>query len=245
LSLPGEIVIPPDNLAHIHPRFPGMVKKVFKNIGDPVAKGQTLAIIEGNESLTDYEVKSLIDGTIVEKHFSLGEIVSDKQHGFVVADLSQVWAMLKLYQKDLLYIRVGQKALISAGPEMPETIGQIAYISPIIDEVTRTAEARIVLNNPQGHWKPGMFVNGQITISIIEVPVLIKKTALQRYEGQNVVFVQTEAGFVPRSVRVGRTNETEAEIINGLIKDEIYVSSGGFTIKAELEKSEFGHGHSH
>ncbi len=100
VSLPGEIIIPPDNLAHIHPRFPGMVKKVFKHIGDPVKKGQILAIIEGNESLTEYEVKSLIDGTIVEKHLSLGEIAEDSEHGFVVADLSHVWAMLNLYQKD-------------------------------------------------------------------------------------------------------------------------------------------------
>ena len=245
VTLPGEIIIPPDNLAHIHPRFPGMVKKVFKHIGDPVKKGQTLAIIEGNESLTEYEVKSLIDGTIVEKHLSLGEIVSDGVHGFIVADLSQVWVMLKLYQKDLPYVKVGQKVLITAGLEMPKRKGKIAYISPIIDEITRTAEARIVLNNPKGHLKPGLFVNGQITTSDVDVNILVQKTALEYYEGQSVIFVQTNQGFVPRAVSSGRKSETAVEIISGLKQGEIYVNKNGFTIKAELQKSKFGEGHAH
>jgi len=245
VNLPGEIIIPPDNLAHIHPRFPGMVKKVFKHIGDLVEKGQTLALIEGNESLTEYEIKSLIDGTLVEKHLSLGEIVGDNEHGFVVADLSLVWAMLKLYQKDLPYVKVGQKVIISAGPEMPVSKGEIAYISPIIDEATHTAAARIVLNNPKEYWKPGLFVNGQITISNLEISILVPKTALEYYEGQRVVFIQTSEGFVPRTVQIGRSNELAVEIIGGLNPGEIYISKGGFTIKAELQKNEFGDGHAH
>ena len=245
VSLPGEIVIPPDNLAHIHPRFPGMVKKVFKHIGDPVKKGQTLAIIEGNESLTEYEVRSLIDGTVVEKHLSLGEIVEDNSHGFVVADLSNVWAMLKLYQKDLAYVKTGQTVLISAGRDLPQSEGKIAYISPVIDELTRTAEARVVLGNPNGFWKPGLFVTGQITTSDINVDLAVPKTAVELYEGMLVVFVQTPVGFVPRAVKSGRTNETIVEIIAGLKPGDTYVSKGGFTIKAELQKGEFGSGHSH
>ncbi len=245
VSLPGEIIIPPDNLAHIHPRFPGMVKKVFKQIGDPVKKGQTLAIIEGNESLTEYEVKSLINGTIVEKHLSLGEVVEDSDHGFVIADLSHVWAMLELYQKDLPFVKVGQKVTISSGPDMPEVSGKIAYISPIIDEATRTAEARVILSNPKGYWKPGLFVNGQITTANVEVGLLIPKTAIEYYEDQKVVFVQTAEGFEPREIRIGRSNESNVEIINGLETGETYVIKGGFTIKAELQKSELGEGHEH
>ncbi len=75
ITVPGEVVVPPDNLAHIHPRFPGMVKEVKKHIGDSVREGEILAIIESNESLTEYQIKSLIDGTIIEKHITRGEIV--------------------------------------------------------------------------------------------------------------------------------------------------------------------------
>jgi len=243
--LPGEIIIPPDNLAHIHPRFPGMVKQVFKHIGDPVKKGQTLAIIEGNESLTEYEIKSLIDGTLVEKHLSLGEVITDSDHGFVIANLSQVWAMLKLYQKDIPFVKVGQKVVISSGAGLPESTGKIAYISPIIDKVTRTAEARIILDNAGGRWKPGLFITGQISVTDVDAHVLIPKSALQYYENQQVVFVRSKDGFIPREVRIGLTNETMAEIIAGLPVGETYACKGGFTIKSELQKSEFGGGHSH
>lgn len=245
VTVPGEIVIPPDNLAHIHPRFPGMVKKVFKHIGDSVKKGETLAIIEGNESLVEYELKSLIDGTIVEKHFSLGEVVENSEHGFVVADLNSVWAMLKLYQKDLSYVKDGQRVTISAGLGIPDYKGIINYISPIIDETTRTAEARIVMKNPKGYWKPGLFVNGQIITSNITAAILLPKTALEYLEDRPVVFVQTDEGFVPRPVQIGRRSETAVEIINGLNPGEILVSKGGFTIKAEMQKGKFGEGHEH
>jgi cobalt-zinc-cadmium efflux system membrane fusion protein len=245
VSLPGEIIIPPDNLAHIHPRFPGMVKEVFKHIGDPVKKGQTLAIIEGNESLTEYEIKSLIDGTIVEKHLSLGEIVTDSDHGFVIADLSEVWAMLKLYQKDLPFVEEGQKVKISSGSDMPQSTGKIAYVSPIIDEITRTAEARIILPNPEGRWRPGLFITGQIVTSDLNVDILIPQSALEYYEDQQVVFIQTDEGFEPRAVIVGRMNDAMAEITTGLAAGETYISKGGFTIKTELQKSEFGEGHGH
>jgi cobalt-zinc-cadmium efflux system membrane fusion protein len=83
ISVPGEIEIPPDNLAHIHPRFPGMVKMVLKHIGDKVSEGEVLASIESNESLTEYQIRSLINGTIIEKHITRGEIVEgdNNRHG--------------------------------------------------------------------------------------------------------------------------------------------------------------------
>lgn len=238
VSLPGEIIIPPDNLAHIHPRFAGIVKEVRKHIGDQVKKGDVLAVIESNESLAEYEIKSLIDGTIVEKHFSLGEVVEGKDHGFVVADLSQVWAMLTLYQKDLPFVKTGQKVTISDGQGF-DKISTINYISPIIDEGTRTAKARVVLNNPNDSWKPGLFISGSITTSETSVDLIIPKTALETIEGKTVVFVKDDAGLEPREVKIGRTNHINVEILDGIKAGEVFVSKGGFTLKAELQKSEF------
>ncbi len=238
--LPGEIIIPPDNLAHVHPRFPGIVKKVLKHIGDQVKKGETLAIVESNESLVEYPIKSLIDGTIVEKHLTIGEVVDDKSHGFVIANLNTVWVYLQVYQKDLPYVRVGQKVKITAGPGLPEVEETIDYISPIIDEATRTAEARVVLNNSKGLWKPGLFVTGNIMVKDLRVDVLIPKTAIQTLDEQPIVFVQTKEGFKPQPIEIGRENEISVEVVHGLKPGMVYVSKGGFTLKAELLKSEFG-----
>jgi len=240
VSLPGEIIIPPDNLAHISPRFAGIVKKVNKHIGDRVKRGDVLAVLESNESLAEYQVKSLIDGTVIEKHFSLGEVVQGTEHSFVIADLRHVWAILNLYPKDIPYVKKGQKVIISAGSDTPESKGIINYISPVIDELTRTAEARVVLNNPKGFWKPGLFVTGSVATSTTTVDVLIPKTALETIDDETIVFVKDDDGFEPRHVSVGKRNHINVEITDGLKAGDVYVSKGGFTLKAELQKDEFG-----
>ncbi len=243
VELPGEVVIPPDNLAHIHPRFPGIVKEVRKSIGDKVKKGEVLVVIESNESMADYAIKSLIDGTVIEMHMTRGEMVDDSKHSFVIADLSKVWIYLQVYQKDLPYVHKGQKVLISAGKDMPQETGKISYISPIIDETTRTAEARVVLRNEKGIWKPGLFVTGRITTESLKVAVMVPKTALETLNNETVIFVKTENGFEPRPVTIGRENDQFVEIVHGLKAGQTYVSKNGFILKAELLKSEFGDEH--
>ena len=245
VTLPGEVIIPPDNLAHIHPRFPGIVKKVSKHIGDAVKKGEVLAIIESNESMADYEIKSLINGTIVEKHLTLGEMVDDNIHGFVIADLSTVWIYLQVYQKDIQYVHKGQKVRISASKGRPEAESTIRYISPIIDETTRTAKARVVLHNKKGIWKPGLFVSGKIITESIKVDVAIPKTSLENLNGKTIVFLKDNDGFKPQEVHINRENDTLVEIIHGLNPGDVYISKGGFTLKSELLKNEFGDGHGH
>jgi cobalt-zinc-cadmium efflux system membrane fusion protein len=247
ITVPGEIVIPPDNLAHIHPRFPGMVKEVKKHIGDRVRAGEVLAIIESNESLSDFQLKSLIDGIIVEKHITRGEIVEADMspHGFVVADLSEVWVYLNLYQKDLPFVKIGQKVAISLEPGLEEASGKINYISPIIDENTRTAAARVVLSNKKGIWRPGLFVKGSINTDEFTARIAIPKTAVETLENKPCVFIKSDTGFEPRYITMGRKNKFLVEILNGLNEGEHYVTKGGFTLKSELQKEMFGDSHGH
>ena len=242
-ELSGEIVIEPDRLAHIVPRFPGIVKEVWKHIGDKVKKGEVLAIIESNESLSNYEVKSLIAGTVTDKHLTLGEVIIDESHAFTITDLSSVWANLSVYQKDLPYIKIGQKVIISAGSDSPETTGKISYISPLLDEATRTATARVVLSNPEGHWRPGLFITGHVEIDAEEVDIVIPKTALENIGDQKVVFIQTPAGFVAQPVTLGKSSRTHVEVRSGISHGQKFVVKGGFTLKAELAKSSFGDEH--
>ncbi|NOX38315.1 MAG: efflux RND transporter periplasmic adaptor subunit [Calditrichaeota bacterium] len=245
LDLTGEIKIDPDRLAHIIPRFPGIVKEVRKKIGDEVKKGEVLAVIESNESLAPYEVKSLIDGVIIEMHLTRGEVINDNTHAFIVADLSYVWADLTVYQKDLPRVKIGQKAIISASPAPVTAEGRISYISPVVDEATRTAIARVVLPNYDRQWLPGMFITAKVIVDVINAPVVVPKTAIETYEDQTVVFVKTAEGFVPRPVELGRENDLYVEVLSGLEPGEAYVTKGGFTLKAELMKEAFSGGHGH
>jgi cobalt-zinc-cadmium efflux system membrane fusion protein len=196
-------------------------------------------------ALTRYAITAPFDGTVIEKHITLGEVLKEDTNAFVVADLSSVWVDLKVYRKDLPFIRQGQPVVISAGSGIADAQGKIAYVGPVVGEQTRTALARIVLPNPDGHWRPGLFVTGTIEIKDVEVPVRIPKTALQTIDDRSVVFVTTEEGFVPQQVTLGRTNHTYIEVMDGLQPGQQYVTQGTFTLKAQLAKGSFGHGHAH
>lgn len=245
IELLGEIQIDPDRLAHITPRFDGVVKEVFKKIGDPVKKDELLAIIESNESLTTYEIRSSINGIVIDMHFTKGETAQRPDHFFAVADLSEVWVNFSIYQRDLPFIRIGQMAEINSGQKLPLATGTISYISPILDVHTRTATARVILKNPDGSLRPGLFVTGKVIVENISVDVAIPKTALQSIDDQPSLFIKTLEGFKSQVVHLGRTNQYYVEILSGLKPGQEYVSKGGFTLKAQLAKESFGDGHGH
>lgn len=244
LSVPAEVQPNADRLAHIVPRYSGIVTEVNVGIGDPVSKGQTLAVVEGDESLAPFDVVTLISGTVIEKHITLGEAVGREGPAFVIADLTSVWVDLTVYQRDLDHVEIGQPVDVYVGHEL-RARGTISYVTPIVSEETRTATARVVLPNERGRWRPGMFVTARIIVSDATVPVAVSRSALHTLEGHSVVFVETDAGFVPRTVRIGRMDEESAEVLEGLVAGERYVSVGGFTLKAELGKEAFGDGHGH
>lgn len=245
IDLTGEIKAEPSKISHIVPRFSGIVQKVNKTVGETVNRGEILAIIESNESLTTYEVQSLIDGTIIDMHMTQGELIGTEAHAFTIADLDKVWAILSVYQKDINKIKMGQNVKVSIGSIDAEETGKISYLSPTVDEKTRTASARVILNNRSGKWRPGMFVTAKVYVSETKSSVVVEKTALQTIDDEPVVFVKEGEGFVPQRVKTGKENDDNVEILSGLKAGQQYVSKGAFTLKAEVLKESFGGGHGH
>ncbi|MCB0731977.1 MAG: efflux RND transporter periplasmic adaptor subunit [Ignavibacteriae bacterium] len=245
IDVTGEIRIDPSKISHIVPRYSGIVQNVYKSVGDYVNKGELLAEIESNESLAKYEVHSLINGTIIEMHMTQGELIGNAEHAFTVANLESVWAMFNIYQKDLSVIKVGQSVSISLGTDGIFENGRISYVSPIVDETTRTAVARVIVNNNKGTWRPGMFITGKVIIGNVQVKLAVEKAAVQNMNGTDVIFIKRANEFTPTVVELGIQNDTSVEIINGLENGQHYVSKGAFILKAELMKEEFGGGHAH
>ncbi|MDT8443446.1 MAG: efflux RND transporter periplasmic adaptor subunit [Desulfuromonadales bacterium] len=194
---------------------------------------------------TRYELRAPFAGTIIEKHLTLGENVTTDTEIFTIADLSSVWVDINVYQKDLVLIRKGQSVVIEIGHGIPQVSGKIAWVGPLVGEATRTAKARVILVNPDGVLRPGLFVTAKVAVSSTVADIVIPKSALQSFEGRNVVFVQDEDGFEPRPVETGRENTTHVEILSGLQAGQSYVSQGAFTLKAQLSKGAFGDGHNH
>ncbi len=241
---PAEIKLNADNVAHIFPRFAGVIRQVRKTVGDNVKKGEVLAIIESNESLTNYEIKSLVDGTIIERHVTLGEMIREDAECFVVADLSSVWVDINVYPKDLPLVMQGSAVRVRTSNSEAETLGKVAFVGPIVSEHTRTALARVLLPNPDGAWKPGIFVTARVMANPVEVALVVTRDAIQTINGEPSVFVETETGaFRAQAVKLGRKSEKEIEVLAGMKSGDRYVAKGTFILKAELGKSEAEHSH--
>lgn len=212
-------------------------------IGLTDAQLESLAFDE-DASFIRYVLTAPFAGVVVAKHMSPGEFVKDEESVFVVADLSRVWVELAVYQRDLPHVREGQSVRIVEPQTGSASEGVIDYLSPLLGEETRTATARVVLAN-DGTWRPGLFVEGYVTIDAEPAELVLPVEALQTLDGATVVFVETGVGFVPRPVEVGRTNDTHVEIADGLRVGERVAVSGVFTLKAQLEKDSFDSGHHH
>ncbi len=196
-SLPGEVKVNGNRYAHIVPRYSGIVTEVLAQVGDEVREGQVLAVVEGDESLAPYEMTTFISGTIIEKHMTLGEPVSRDKDSFVVADLSNVWIDITVYLRDLDLIKVGNATTVRSGSRGSSVSGKISYVTPVVDEHTRTATARMVVDNPDGYWRPGMFVMAEIKTGEFSADVVVPTSAVHTLEGRSVVFVEEHEGFEP------------------------------------------------
>lgn len=202
---------------------------------------------KAEEKLVWYPLTVSFDGTIIEKHIVLGELVGTESTVYVVADLSSVWVDLQVYPKDLKHIKKGQQVVISADSEIPETPGVISYVGPIVGAESRTALARVVLSNESGVFRPGLFVTAKVSASKTKATVVVPKYSVQSLEGRKCVFTKDEHGFEASFVEIGLENASHVEILSGLAAGQEYVTKGAFTLKSKIVTSTLdshaGHGH--
>jgi cobalt-zinc-cadmium efflux system membrane fusion protein len=192
-------------------------------------------------------VRSPIGGVITEKHAIVGELSDPSKSLYTVADLSSVWVLVDINEKDLAKVRRGQGAIVSVGafPDL-KLKGRITYIADLVDEATRTVKARIEVANPGRKLKPEMFASVELALPSDTPAVLaVPEDAFQELEGKKVLFVTGDGiEFEPRKVEVGRASGGIAEVISGLQEGERYAVKGSFLLKSEMQKGELGeHGH--
>jgi cobalt-zinc-cadmium efflux system membrane fusion protein len=239
IELPGEVRPNADRIAHIAPRFAGLVREVRKRIGDTVKAGDVLAIIE-SENLSPFELRAAFDGTVIDKHIAPGEAVRREEAAFIVADLTSVWVMVSVYQNALAQVQTGQPVRVVASQGGIEAEGRVSYVSPVVDQATRTATARVVLPNPDGAWRPGLFVTA-IVLNPVAALIVIPRRAVQTYEARPTVFVADQDHFAPRVVELGRVGRTRVEVTAGLASGERVADERSFLVKADLAKGEAAH----
>jgi len=196
------------------------------------------------KSLTRYNITAPAGGIVTDRNLAVGEVVDPQSDVFLVADLSRVWVNLTVYQKDLGAVAKGQPVTIVADKINARAEGEIDFVSPVVDAATRTATARVILDNPDGRWRPGLFVTGKVDTKSMPADIVVPGSALQTIDGEQVVFVRTAHGFTPVHVEIGRRNSTHLEIVSGLAPHTPIAVTHTFMLKSELKKESIG-GHNH
>lgn len=203
------------------------------------AIGANLNASAGNR----YELVAPFDSVVVEKHLSIGEMVNEASTAFTLSDLTRVWATFGVTPKDLNKVVVGKAVTVSAPDLDAKVEGRVSYVGSLLGEQTRAAVVRVILPNPEGAWRPGLFVSIDVTADKAQAAVSLPETAIQTVEDKASVFVRNPEGFQLQPVTIGRRDGGYVEILQGLAVGTQVASTGSFILKSELGKGSAEHAH--
>jgi RND family efflux transporter MFP subunit len=198
-------------------------------------------LTQSGEARRTYIFRAPADGVVIEKMAVQGQMMKSGDRIYRLADLSTVWVNAQIYEKDLPYIHDGQAASVRVTYGQDRTVdGTIQQVLPQVEDLTRTATARIVLHNSDGSLKPGMFVDVRFAAQLADDAVLVPDMAVLRSGEHNTVFVALEGGsFEPRDVKLGARSEGGVyQVLSGLRAGERVVTSGQFMLDSESQLRE-------
>ncbi|WNC09682.1 efflux RND transporter periplasmic adaptor subunit [Pseudomonas coleopterorum] len=203
------------------------------------AIGANLNASAGNR----YELVAPFDSVVVEKHLSIGEMVNEASTAFTLSDLTRVWATFGVTPKDLNKVVVGKPVTVSAPDLDAKVEGRVSYVGSLLGEQTRAAVVRVILPNPEGAWRPGLFVSIDVTADKAQAAVSLPESAIQTVEDKPSVFVRNLEGFQLQPVTMGRRDGGYVEVVQGLAAGTQVASTGSFILKSELGKGSAEHAH--
>jgi Cu(I)/Ag(I) efflux system membrane fusion protein len=208
-----------------------------------ISEKQIKKIEKAGQPLTHLTITSPITGTVIVKNIKKGQYVKTGNLIYTIADLSNVWVYMDIYEYDLAGVRVGQHVslYVEAYPdEMFE--GVITFVDPFLNEKTRTVKVRVNIDNKERKLKPGLFATGHIHDSVIggkdEKVLAVKREAVLDTGVRKVVFVEVDDGeFEMREVTTGPLADGYFPVTEGVKEGEKVVVSGNFLIDSQMQLS--------
>lgn len=194
--------------------------------------------------VSDVTVPAPVAGVIIARTVNPGQVVMQGHELFVVTDLSSVWVIGDVYEKDFGNVRVGTEASITV-PAAPSRrlSGRVSYIEPRVDPATRTAKVRIEVPNPGAELRLGMYVTVSFRAGTEPAVTVVPRAAVQAIGERTVVYVPLDDGeerFAERSVKLGRAVGDFVEVLQGLKAGERVVTEGSFFLRAEATRARSG-----
>ncbi len=242
VRLMGRVALDANRFAQVRSRFAGPVREVRVGLGDMVKAGQTLAIVENRDSLRSFAVTAPFAGVVLARHTNVGDVAGD-QPMFEIADLSTLWVEFNAFGKNAVRLAPGQaiRVKVTTGELHADT--SLDRLLPMASAASQTVVARATLANPDGAWRPGMAVEGEVIVASREAPLAVKRGGLQRFRDFTVVFAQVGDTYEVRMLELGNQDSEYVEVLGGLKPGTPYVTEQSFLIKADIEKSGASHDH--
>jgi len=246
LKVYGKIAKDTENYSYVTFNDEGRVELVDVELGATVNKGDVLLTVRKNDDAIE-QVKSKIHGVIFSIFVKPGDRIDRLSSILSIVDIDKLRATIDIYEKDLRFVKVGQKVVLAASafPD-EEFMGRVVYISPQVDEHTQSIKARVDVDNDKHLLRLGMFVSGEVIYATDKRVLTVPAESVQSLNGEDVVFVSEEGDhFERRDVVLGQRVDDYIEIKKGVREGETVVTRGSFYLKSEQAKEAFGDGHNH
>lgn len=197
-----------------------------------------------SQAVSEVTVPAPATGIVITRAVNPGQVVSAGQDLFVVTDLSSVWVVGDLYEKDFSQVRVGSDATISL-QSAPNTVlrARVAYIDPRVDAAARTAKVRVEVPNRNSELRLGMFVTVKFQTGTAQRMTLVPRNAVQSVGERTVVYVPVEGEegkFAERPVKLGQPVGDFVQVLEGLKPGDKVVTDGSFSLRAEATRTRSG-----
>lgn len=241
IQVTGEIAQETEKAVHVTSPEPGVLQAFLKEIGESVQKDDPLVEVRTRQGRI-IQIPSPDHGVILARYVKEGESVDNITSIMTIVNPDVLRASFNVYEKDIAKIKLGQEVIVKsiAYPDK-EFKGNIAFISPSVDDKTRTVRIRVNIDNKEDLLKFGMFVSGDILETSEEAVLLVPKNAVVSIEDKPAVFVPAgPEEFAVKPVKIGRSTGELIEIEEGLNEGDSVVVQGSFQLKSESLKSTFG-----
>ena len=186
------------------------------------------------------EIRAPMSGRIVDRKVDLGAAVGRdnlETELFTIVDLDRVWVELAVSPTDLPLVQERQTVSVAAHGLAYRAVGEIVFISPMLDRETHSARVVAEIANPDGNWRPGSLVHCTVEIEEHSAPLTVPASAIQTVDKSQVVFVRTTEGFEKRPIRLGQGDDRISEVLAGVHVGETIAVTNTFALKAEFLKS--------
>lgn len=243
LKVAGHVSANLNKTAKVTPTLEGRLVKLNFDLNDRVKTGDVLALVESPEMLgKPLELKAPIDGVIIERTATTGELVDKSKDIYTISDPTQLWVIAEIKERDIAAVKAGQEAVFTVLSYPQEKFqGKVVLIGNQVEAAARTLEVRIAVDNADGRLKPGMFADVEITTTILENVLLISDSALQTDGDNQIIFVALDGNkFEKRVVKLGEAQQGRVQVVEGLKAGEQVVAEGSFILKSEMLKGEMG-----